>query len=264
MCLALYAITQAQVDAGVVSNAATVTATAPAGETTTASDAIDVPIAPAPALDLDKRPGIPNGNVVGATMTYTFIVTNIGNVTLTDVAVSDPKVGVVTCPVAPVAPGAQTTCTATYVLTQADVDDGHVLNTATATANPPMGAPVSGTDTVDSPVVSTPAIVIDKVAGTPSGDTAGSTVPYMFVVTNVGNVTLDTVLVDDPKVGAVSCPTDILLPQASTTCSALYTLTQADVDAATVTNVAGVTASAPSDVVSATTTPRRSSRPTPP
>ena len=253
LCLALYAITQAQVDAGVVSNSATVTATAPAGETTTASDAIDVPIAPAPALELDKRPGIPNGNVVGATMTYTFIVTNIGNVTLTDVAVSDPKVGVVTCPVAPVAPGAQTTCTATYVLTQADVDDGHVLNTATATANPPMGAPVSGTDTVDSPVVSTPAIVIDKVAGTPSGDTAGSTVPYMFVVTNVGNVTLDTVLVDDPKVGAVSCPTDILLPQASTTCSALYTLTQADVDAGTVTNVAGVTASAPSgDVVSAT------------
>ncbi len=240
-CTATYAITQSEVDDGMVSNAATANATAPAGDDVTAADGVDVPIAPVPSLELDKRPGLPSGNVVGATMTYSFVVTNTGNVTLTDVTVSDPKIGAVTCPVASVAPGTQTTCTGTYTLSQADIDDGHVLNTATATATPPTGAPVSGSDTVDSPVVAAPSIVLDKQAGAPSGDTAGSTLPYTFVVTNSGNVTLDSVLVNDARVGTVSCPSATILPQTSMTCSALYTLTQADVDAGTVVNVADVT-----------------------
>ncbi len=43
---------------------------------------------------------------VGETVDYTFTVTNTGNVTVTGIAVSDPKVGTVTCPSEPVAPGA--------------------------------------------------------------------------------------------------------------------------------------------------------------
>ncbi|MGV8848839.1 MAG: beta strand repeat-containing protein [Propionibacteriaceae bacterium] len=251
-CTATYAMTQAQVDAGIVFNSATVTATAPAGDPTTATDAVDVPIAAAPSLELDKRPGIPSGNVARATMSYSFVVTNTGNVTLTGVTVSDPKVGAVICPAEPVAPGAATTCTATYLLTQADVDAGHVLNTASATADPPIGPPVSGTDTVDSPVVAAPGITLDKQAGVPSGGTAGSTIEYVIVVTNTGNVTLDSVLVNDPLVGTVACPTATVLPHTSITCSALYTLTQGDVDSGMVSNLADVTAVAPvGDLVSA-------------
>ena len=50
--------------------------------------------------------------------------------------------------------------------------------------------------------------------------TAGDTIAYTFVVTNTGNVTLDSVAVDDPLVGAVSCPVTTLAPGASTTCTA--------------------------------------------
>ena len=150
-----------------------------------------------------------------------------------------------TCPVTTLAPGESTTCTATYTLTQADVDAGHVANTATvdrhATRN---GTDVTATDSTDTPIAAGPAITLDKQAGVPSGDAAGDTIAYTFLVTNTGNVTLTGVTVDDPLVGAVSCPVTTLAPGASTTCTATYTLTQADVDAGVVDNTATATGTA--------------------
>ena len=66
------------------------------------------------------------------------MVTNTGNVTLTAVGVTDPLPGLsaVTCPVATLAPAASTTCTATYTVTQADLDAGSIVNTATAIGHP--------------------------------------------------------------------------------------------------------------------------------
>ncbi|MEZ5191696.1 MAG: hypothetical protein R2734_03705 [Nocardioides sp.] len=79
-------------------------------------------------------------------------MTNTGNTTLTGVTVNDPKVGTVTCPVTTLAPGASTTCTATYTITQADVDAGQVVNTATTTGTPPAGlTPPTATDSTTTP-----------------------------------------------------------------------------------------------------------------
>ncbi len=145
-----------------------------------------------------------------------------------------------TCPVATLAPGASTTCTKTYTLTQADVDAGSVVNTATATGTPPTGAAVTATDTVTTTVSSAPAIVVDKQAGIPTGIGVGSTIAYTFIVTNTGNVSLTGIGITDPKVGPVSCPSTALAPGASMTCTRSYALTQGDVDAGHVINTATV------------------------
>ncbi|MEZ5093181.1 hypothetical protein [Nocardioides sp.] len=78
-----------------------------------------------------------------------------------------------------------------------------------------------------------------------SGNNAGDTIDYEFLVTNAGNVTLDSITVDDPMVGTVDCPVTTLAPGADTTCTASYTLTQADVDAGVVDNTATVTGTDP-------------------
>ena len=64
-------------------------------------------------------------------ITYSYVVTNTGNVALTNVTVNDPMAGLsaIDCGgnsnvIPTLAPGASVTCTATYVTTQADVTAG--------------------------------------------------------------------------------------------------------------------------------------------
>ncbi|HEY3338144.1 MAG TPA: GEVED domain-containing protein [Propionicimonas sp.] len=244
-CTASHTLTQADVDAGSVVNTALVAGTPPTGAPVTATDTVTTLLPADPAVTFDKQAGAPSGTIAGGTIAYTFVVQNTGNVTVHGVAITDAKVGLVTCAVTTLSPGATTTCTKAYTLTQADVDAGHVSNSATVEATPPAGDPVTASDTTDTPVAAGPSITLDKAAGAPSGNTAGSTVAYTFVVTNTGNVSLTAVAVDDPRVGPVSCPSDVLVPGASTTCTKTYTLTQADVDAGSVVNTATVAGTPP-------------------
>src|ERR1019366_8140 len=74
-------------------------------------------------------------SAAGAVISYSYVVKNTGTVTLAGpVTVSDDK-ATVSCPTGGLAPGASLTCTASYTTTQADVDGGSVVNTATAHSN---------------------------------------------------------------------------------------------------------------------------------
>ncbi len=118
------------------------------------------------------KSGTLNGTAAGDSIDYSFLVTNTGNVTLDPVSVDDPTAGPVTCPVTVLAPGASTTCTASYTLTQGDVDAGVVDNTATATGTDPNDTDVTDTDTVSTPIPASPGISVVKSA-TLNGTAAG-------------------------------------------------------------------------------------------
>lgn len=94
-------------------------------------------------LSLEKAGSAPNPVNVGDTVDYTFFVQNTSTVTVTNVTISDPLPGLspIVCPVTTLAPGESMTCTATYTVTQADLDAGAIDNTATASAQPPGALP---------------------------------------------------------------------------------------------------------------------------
>jgi uncharacterized repeat protein (TIGR01451 family) len=255
-----YTVTQADVEAGSVNNTAIATGTPPGGGTPVDSppDVTSTPTPAVPALTLDKRAGAlsdtdGNGVDVGDVIDYTFVVANTGNVPLDPVAVSDPKVGAVRCAPGALAPGGSVTCTAApYALNQADVDRGHVHNTATATGTPPTGPGVTDTDATTTPLLAAPGIDLAKHAGKLTDVDRngvagrGDTIDYTFVVRNTGNVTLDSVAVSDPKVGPVGCPAGSLAPGASVTCGPVsYPVTQDDVDGGSVENRATATGRPP-------------------
>ncbi|MEP3205437.1 MAG: gliding motility-associated C-terminal domain-containing protein, partial [Gilvibacter sp.] len=77
---------------------------------------------------------------VGETITYTFVVTNTGNVTIYGIIITDPLVEVTGGPI-DLGPGEidDSTFTATYALTEADIEEGQVINQAFASGTDDNG-----------------------------------------------------------------------------------------------------------------------------
>jgi len=236
LCSASDTVTQADIDAGTVTN----TAVASDGFTSSSAVSETVGAVQTPALELTKTAQNSDFTVVGETLTYNYLVRNSGNVTLTNpVTISDDRIAAVSCPALPAGgllPGATLLCTGTDSVSQVDIDAGQITNVATADAGPTSSTP----DTATVTGTQTPALSIEKTALNDNFTTAGSIVSYSYVVTNTGNVTLtDPITVSDDKIASVICPSNPgLAPSESLTCSADYTVTQADVDAGSVTNIA--------------------------
>ncbi|HWS50889.1 MAG TPA: hypothetical protein VN241_07755, partial [Microbacterium sp.] len=219
----------------------------------------------APAIRVVKSatPSSEEEFTLGQDITYSFVVTNTGNVPLTDVAVDEGEftgsgeLSDVVCPAgaANLAPAASVTCTATYTVTQADLDAGSITNSATATGTPPQGPPpVSPESEITIPSEDpAPALTVEKSATPETIAAAGEEITYSFLITNTGNVTLNDVVViegDFTGTGELSdvvCPpaAGTLAPDATVTCTATYTVTQADVDAGSITNSATATGTPP-------------------
>ncbi|WP_435208890.1 DUF7507 domain-containing protein [Micromonospora sp. bgisy143] len=251
-CTATYTVAQADLDFGRVSDTATARGTPPGGRPPVQSPPSTLTIpgdAPAPAISLVKSSTSATINAVGQQVPYRFLVANTGGVTLTNVTVTDVQtppssnanLGPITCPQTTLAPGATTTCTATYTVTQADLDNDEVTDVATAHGTPTgTEVPVdSDPSTLTIPAADvTPSIAVIKSSTTTSIDTVGQQVPYQFLVTNTGGVTLTNVTVTDVQtppssnanLGPITCPVTTLAPGESTTCTATYTVTQADLD----------------------------------
>jgi len=76
------------------------------------------------------------GYALGDEITYQITATNDGNLTITDITVTDALTGD-EWTVASLAPGASSVFTASYTVTEADVTAGQVVNMATATGTSP-------------------------------------------------------------------------------------------------------------------------------
>ena len=130
---ATYTITSADILAGVFRN--TVTADFTGGGSWTAEDTVTTAELNT-TLNVTKTSNVPEGQkaALGQKITYTIKVQNAGNVPYTNVKVEDPLTGL-TATIETLAVGETKTFTTEYVVTEADVLKGSVLNTATATGD---------------------------------------------------------------------------------------------------------------------------------
>ncbi len=150
-------------------------------------------------------------------------------------------------------PAQSTTFTAPYILKQADIDAGTLHNLATATAKDIGNLTVTHTATNDLTLPQVPAVGVVKTGtlatATPGVPMVGDTISYQFAVTNLGNVTLNPAIVNDPTPGvSVSgAPIGSLAPGVTnnTSYTATHVLTQVDIDAGFFKNQAIVTATPP-------------------
>lgn len=245
-CSAVYTATQEDVDRGSIQNTATATGstagdapvTSPPTEVTVTADATA-------SLTVSKSASAATIAAAGQVVRYDFAVRNTGGLTLHGLAVDDAPVAPAgaldaapACPETTLPPDRTVTCTATYTVTQADIDHGTLADTATATASGPAGASVvSDADTLSVPVVAVSRLTVDKTADAASIAHAGQEIGYTFAVTNTGATTVNGVAVTDTPVApagpldtAPQCDVTTLAPGDTAVCAAGYRVTQADID----------------------------------
>lgn len=153
-----------------------------------------------PSIALEKSASPSTYKAVGDVVTYTYKVTNTGNADLQGpVTVTDDR-ATVTCPDGDLAMGAVMTCTASYVITQADLTAASVTNTAQAHA----GGVDSNTATATVTLAPTSSVLSETSAPTARptlpptdapNDDAGSSTPglglmlALLVLAGIGLVT---------------------------------------------------------------------------
>ena len=271
---ATYVLDQDDVDRTFVDNTAEVTGDGPyggtaddvSGATAGDDDPTRATLVESPAITLVKTAdtsALSDPPREGEVVTYAFEVRNTGNVTLSNVTVTDTRATVSGGPLAtlpvlgPDGRGVDTTTfTATYALTQDDIDAGRFENTAEVEGMSQAGATVRDTSGTagdnDDPTV-TPlriAPAIDLVKTLDDGALSLPPVPgerlaYTFAITNTGNVTLRDVTLADPLPGLelTGAPIAVLAPGDTddVTYAASYPITQADIDGRELPNTATAT-----------------------
>lgn len=194
--------------------------------------------------------------VPGDLITYSFVVTNTGNVTLTNVVVTDPlpDLDMPEKTIATLLPGAANavTLTATYAIKQTDIQKGEVKNKASVTGiytdpntKVPETVPPVESNEIVVPLDQVPAIAVVKSAVSALTEPAeeGQEITYTFTVTNTGNMELTDVKIEDPLPGIKPSFFDAggLAPNESKTFTAVYAITLADIDNEQVVNQATAT-----------------------
>jgi len=183
-------------------------------------------------------------NAVDQTITYNYLVKNTGSQSVPGPAGVNDDRAATSCPEitsvgnndANLDPTEEVTCTGTYKITQADLDAGSVTNNATAT----VGGVSSNAATFAANMTQNKALTLSKAANPTTYNQLGQAITYTYVITNSGNVTLQgTFSVSDDKVTTANCtqPGDgALSPNEQMSCTATYSITQADLAATSVTN----------------------------
>ena len=198
---------------GSYANSATVSATYQS-TTVSATDTSSY-FGAAPSMDLVKKTnGLDAVDIAaGASVTWTFLVTNTGNVEIDSITVTDDIEGAISCPKTTLQPGEAMTCSKTGVALAGQYD-----NLGTTRANF-QGTPLVAQD--DSQYYGVlAALALEKTTNGQDGGTIikFSPIEWRYLVTNTGNVPLFNISVVDDKGVSVTCPETFLPPGNSLTC----------------------------------------------
>lgn len=266
--IATYALKQSDIDAGTFANTAQVYGSSVNGTPDDVTDVsgtdltnddetvVDLETSAAVTIVKSETHAFSSPTKVGEVITYSFLVTNTGNLTLTNVVVEDPLAGLepdMSFTIATLLPGDENaaTLTATYKVTQADIEKGEVVNQATVTGDyvdpkdkttKPVTPDVS--EEIIVPLEQKPGIAVVKEAKSKLTEPAevGQEIEYTFTVHNTGNMVLNNVVLSDPLQGITpnSFTIGTMEPGEEQSFTATYAITEADIDAEHVINQATV------------------------
>jgi LysM repeat protein len=210
-------------------------------------------------LKLRTQNGSTTFSQAGEVITYNYVITNTGTTPLGGSVLVVDGTKQVSCPSINAVgnkndnldpnttnPNETVTCTATYTISQADVNAGQVTNAATATVGGLVSNQASLTLTLgnaNAGIIASTILKLTKTSSSATYGTAGEKIIYTYTITNTGTTPLGPTqfTVTDNKLAApVNCGegNTTLAPNQPVSCEGTYIITQADTNLAGVTNTA--------------------------
>lgn len=226
-CTGTYVITQDDLNNGTVTN----TATATAGGTpsvNTATSTISTIAQPKLTLSIQTTPEA--SSKAGALITYTYTITNSGNVSLNSpYTITDNLISNITCPGAPnsIDPGEAAVCVGTRQLTAGDIANESVTNQATATA---VYDSANVTSNLTTATVITSTLFVTIEPQTPSVTTAGQQIEYKYFILNTTDDVATGLNINSSKTTPITCSSTSIQPNDRVTCTGIYTVSLAEMN----------------------------------
>ena len=152
---------------------------------------------------------------IGDTVTYAYVVTNTGRVTLHDLALSSPRLGALPLPPTSLAPGAHGAGAHQFVVTEADLPGPATLGVAVTGANAVAGVRATTVSTLTLAVQPQPGLAL-TVLPPAAPARSGETVTMRVQITNTGDVTLHNLAVGAGQFGAAVLAATQIAPGAAT------------------------------------------------
>jgi len=245
---ATYTVVEADLPGPLV-NTATISGTDPDGNPVTDNATASVGLTYTASLQLTKTAD-PTSASTGENITYTYTITNTGNVTLSNITLADDKIPEVSLPSDNItlAAGGNIMATATYTVSEGDLEQGSIVNNATATGTDPDGNTVTANDTATVELTSPPSDEVPAIEVTKSADkttaSPGDTITYTYTITNTDNVTISNISLEDDKLGPIS-DNITLAPGENVTATATYTVSEGDLEQGSIVNTATATGTDP-------------------
>jgi ELWxxDGT repeat protein len=188
-------------------------------------------VLPAPSMTITPQPNI--YKAANEVITYNYVVTNNGTSRLAGpVTVTDDKVPNVKCPeVRNFEVGQTITCTGTYTVTQADVDNTFMTNTAKASAGGLTSLPATATIKLN------PVLSLTASTNTTTYCQAGQNISFTYTITNTGTAALGPaqfIVRNDHIPTPINCGANntTLATNQGVSCNTVYTTTANDAAAA--------------------------------
>jgi uncharacterized repeat protein (TIGR01451 family) len=267
-----YAVTQEDINKGLVINEAEVIAKDPEDSEVSSKDDAETKLGQIASCAVTKKVSVTKISSAdakpGHEIRYDFTASNTGNTTLTEVTFADEmlesKGSQITwdwSDAGILLPGETISGHAVYALTQEDINAGELTNVVIMNAKDPKGDPLE-------PVKAEVTTIVEKCAAHKVEKTvdkdiiekakAGDTLTYTMVYRNTGNVPLRDISFTDEMLKeagidirwdwpetALRGETKVLGPGESVTGKATYKITQADIDRGEITNMIAAYASDP-------------------
>lgn len=249
-----YILTQDDIDAGSISNTATVRSMSPAGEDPT-DETAPVPTEFANAADISLEISA-NKDIgeIGDSVSYVAVIENTGNVSLHNISLDEALTGYNQVVVSSLAPGEKVEVPLRYnEITQGDAVSKEISCTGKASGISPDDESVEDVAEIRTPIVSRPSIHIVSSVDNSHLPQAhpGDSLVYTYTATNTGNIYLDGVLVPSFMNGTTHFPIDFPLSRfeagTSETFDKTYVITQEDIDRGYVENKVNISGIEPVD-----------------